>query len=374
MNLIGQIIYHKDFHAGEIIDQNEKCIYAMFKSQKKLRIGLYFPNKDYLKYFHFVDDEVNKKVNKEIFSDEEYQAYLNWFNFPENNFNDLDGIKIDTGKGILLYLAKYIVTHKFPTITKSQLKKVLYDEGFSKELVTKLMGGINFYQNLCDTIFSHSKYIYEYMGKQRIGRFRLEEKVKYHKIPSAPLQIKTRSNNLNFTDFILYVYKSLVSINCINKEEHDTESITIETKNLHDDKIIFNAFYCSKCGKYFTNIESIEHEFKKNYYPIIRLKFENDTEIGLKEFSELSLYGYNVRESGKNDEEREQLLSTLVYNNIIKKDRIIAILQWLIKFNGKNPNCNEAIKKWEKDLLYIQNYNLEKQRKINATIDTNNIK
>ena len=83
--------------------------------------------------------------------------------------------------------------------------------------------------------------------------------------------------------------------------------------------------------------------------------------------SELTLYGYNVRQNGMTVEERQKLLSQLIDNGIMNKEKIRDHLSWLIHYSESNPNMNEAIKKWKEDLVFLNSYHGKDQKTIWAS-------
>lgn len=68
------------------------------------------------------------------------------------------------------------------------------------------------------------------------------------KLPKQPTE-------KSINDFTLYVYDSLSPTRCISETYHSAENVTLETVTSNGIPVQFNTFYCSKCGKYYTNIE-----------------------------------------------------------------------------------------------------------------------
>ena len=80
--------------------------------------------------------------------------------------------------------------------------------------------------------------------------------------------------------------------------------------------------------------------------------------------SELTLYGYNVRAGGLSENERMTLLSQLLIMKILSKERIIAILRNNINYNGRKKNLQASVQRWEDDIEFVQNFDLNKQQKV----------
>ena len=49
---------------------------------------------------------------------------------------------------------------------------------------------------------------------------------------------------------------------------------------------------------------------------------------------------------------------------LLSKAKIIATLQDHINYNGQRENMENAVEKWKSDLQFVQNFNLDEQRKI----------
>ena len=163
----------------------------------------------------------------------------------------------------------------------------------------------------------------------------------------------------------LYVYSGLNNVICIRSEKHNSKCITIETKNRKGKNVSFNAFYCPTCNKYFTTIDVVENTFPTLNFPMIKLNMSTYRHDSYRmEESELTLYGYNVRADGLSGNERRTLLSQLLIMKILSKERIITILRNNINYNGRKKNLQAAVQRWEGDIEFVQNFDLNKQQKV----------
>ena len=84
--------------------------------------------------------------------------------------------------------------------------------------------------------------------------------------------------------------------------------------------------------------------------------------------SKFKKYGYSVDRNGLSDEHRKLLLVSLIEYDIFNKDEIINHISWLIKTNKNRENWYNAIQRWEHDLDFLNNYNIERQKKIYSKI------
>lgn len=76
--------------------------------------------------------------------------------------------------------------------------------------------------------------------------------------------------------------------------------------------------------------------------------------------SVLYVYGYNAsRANDLTDSERQNILAEIVDLGICKIPKIVDLLNFFI---NTHPNDFEAIRKWEKDLEFISNYNINTKR------------
>ena len=52
--------------------------------------------------------------------------------------------------------------------------------------------------------------------------------------------------------------------------------------------------------------------------------------------------------------------------DFLSKARIVSIIRDHINYNGRRSNMENAVKKWQDDLNFVQNFNLSKQTTIQA--------
>lgn len=166
---------------------------------------------------------------------------------------------------------------------------------------------------------------------------------------------------------ILYVCKG--KIRCeINK--HDVKSVSIDVSTPINKMAHLNASYCNKCKLLFIHYD--EYERFRVLYGLPNIQFrpmqsDQSPFDSWEDFSVLNLAGYTVNErKGLSDEERHNILSYLLDNDIIQKHEIINYLNGFIALRKDNPTMESAIEKWENDLTFVRNYSFDKQEKVHA--------
>lgn len=142
-----------------------------------------------------------------------------------------------------------------------------------------------------------------------------------------------------------------------------------------------NVCYDSKKDRYFIS-RTVYSRISRLYgLPLIHQELYKGEDFNAKksdsnfaanfsEQSQLSLYGYSVSDRvGLSDEERRDLLASLIDCNLISKYDIISHLDWCITFHKKNPSMLHACSKWKRDLDFISDYKKHEQRKIHAEFE-----
>ena len=75
------------------------------------------------------------------------------------------------------------------------------------------------------------------------------------------------------------------------------------------------------------------------------------------EESTLKIYGYSVNaKDNLTDNERQDVLSFIIENNIETENQVIQFLSWLIEQNKNRRNMENAVNKWERDINFVRNY------------------
>lgn len=134
-----------------------------------------------------------------------------------------------------------------------------------------------------------------------------------------------------------------------------------------------NVVYCKRCKKYHINATSFNIYSKKYGMPLIKLASSSGDGYGecatWREESVLHFLGYNVNGMDNlSDVERHKILSQAMDAGHMQKAKVISFLETMIRLNEGQPKKASAVVKWKKDLKYVLDYKVEKQRKIYGAI------
>lgn len=120
-----------------------------------------------------------------------------------------------------------------------------------------------------------------------------------------------------------------------------------------------------KCERCFINAEVLNKDYySRNLFPLLNYDLANVNPSSLKEFSELYILGYSVKEGILTCEERQQVLAEIIENGLMGKEQIIRKLQFLVRFNGSKPENRVAKEKWQADILFVSQYISDNKRRI----------
>lgn len=87
----------------------------------------------------------------------------------------------------------------------------------------------------------------------------------------------------------------------------------------------------------------------------------------LPEESILRLFGYEVnQESHKSEQDRQKILSILMDTDLVQKEKILRHIRWLIG-SRSSEKYNAARIKWQADLIFAENYEVNKERYIHKS-------
>lgn len=125
----------------------------------------------------------------------------------------------------------------------------------------------------------------------------------------------------------------------------------------------FNVYYSPEIGLYFINKASYDLYRERYGLPFLQLQIYNDNEnaYDLRVESQLHMYGYSL-ESGNSAVRRQELLSFLIDNHIMKKSQIQNHIEWLIHTHRDRLHYTNACDKWKADLQFINEYNMKSQK------------
>ena len=59
--------------------------------------------------------------------------------------------------------------------------------------------------------------------------------------------------------------------------------------------------------------------------------------------------------------ERQYILAQIIHNHIMSKQELIKYLSYFIKMNGARNGNEYAVSKWQEDMRFVQDYNINIQ-------------
>lgn len=144
--------------------------------------------------------------------------------------------------------------------------------------------------------------------------------------------------------------------------------ITVFVRNYWTHKLNpFNVYYAEKRDIYFINKSSYDLYREKYGLPFLKLIPGEYSEINydLRPESQLHIYGYSL-EYGNTKARRQEVLAFLIDSGLMKKNQIQNHIEWLINTHHNSLNYTNACDKWKDDLLFVNEYNIDVQKKILA--------
>ncbi|WP_029542113.1 hypothetical protein [Selenomonas sp. AB3002] len=176
------------------------------------------------------------------------------------------------------------------------------------------------------------------------------------------------NDNINFdgSQHTLYIMRK--DPKCINK--HSVISVTGILTSLTGRPIRINVNYCENCNRFY--IHEMDFDMYRKRYRILLGKISLDFisfpkqtgQFNLAAESPLRLCGYTVNQQDNYSEsERHAILANIMNHKIMKKAEILKYLHFYIQTQGGNKRKALAVSKWEDDLDFVNNYNLNKQQK-----------
>ena len=154
------------------------------------------------------------------------------------------------------------------------------------------------------------------------------------------------------------------NIACL-KYKHPLEDVKAAIVVNSDIPLYIHASRCKLCNIVFIRKE--EYNRLRKRYPFLVANFCEISSDGytpiktgsLSSESLLMICGYNVKLNGTSEQCRHMLLKNILYNGILSKTEIIQYLEHFISFNGSRESMANAVQKWETDLAFIRNLDLD---------------
>lgn len=175
-----------------------------------------------------------------------------------------------------------------------------------------------------------------------------------------------------FSDTLVDIWIYKLKVPC-PKHPEMVENVTAYVRTDQGTNISpINVFYCYACNKYYINAEQYQSFAKKYGLPMIRLRAQDSStnDLGFENWEKESLLhilGYNVRTSDNlSSIARQRILIHALETNMLSKSQIISFLERILHLNRHKPNLANACQKWQDDLGFIRNYNLDHQQTVNG--------
>ncbi len=165
---------------------------------------------------------------------------------------------------------------------------------------------------------------------------------------------------------ILYICKGTIAC---ERKHHKITSVTGILASSTGRSVKINVNYCSSCKLYFIN-ETTYNDYRAKFGIIMGNFSFRDYEPsngldpkGWAPKSILNICGYTVGQAADlSVNGRRFILENIMVRNILPKYRVEEYLEFFIRLNWKNNPL--AVQKWESDLKWVRNYNLDKQRHV----------
>ena len=172
--------------------------------------------------------------------------------------------------------------------------------------------------------------------------------------------------NQKLTEEPLYLYDSLATTTCrINN--HEVTHKNYYAKHMDGKRIVvLPAHYCNTCKKYLFGSQSLQFfkdfcgEFIVYTYHLAPTNGHFDFKIGESKLHEL---GYNVINGKLSVYERQNKLVSVLETKQLTFFEIVSTLEHNIKMFKNVPQKRNAVAKWKEDLMFINDYVLNKNDK-----------
>lgn len=192
------------------------------------------------------------------------------------------------------------------------------------------------------------------------------QKNKLKDTQSAVKQSICKEISFDNAENVLYICKGIIFC---NKHNHKIFSVTGILASLSGNPLKLNVNYCADCNMFF--ISYAEFKYYRDIYGILLGNYfiqENFNSTSgnyenLSAESILRLCGYTVNQRDNlTVKQRRLILSNLMDRKIITKPRIMSYLQFFINSSKYRDNMKIANQKWQEDLIWVRNYNIDTQK------------
>jgi len=290
----------------------------------------------FLELSHLCKKELNSYFNKNIryFYPDFHKHYINDKSLKACNFS-LFNHSLSNKNYLVINYDGYISFNKF----LEQLENLLFVTVFRRVCSQKPMTS---QKNIIQTIQTHlSKQIEEKKASQSFY------------VPTLQQAITLAESSIN-----VYVYQNPQNMLCI-KNQHKISSRTLTIPLLEGKRFInLPVRYCDVCKKYFVSMQTL-NTFEDMYGKmLLRTHIESfpsdESFFKCLGESELHQFGYNVIDGNNTEDERYNLIKTLITYRLMTPESICRDIENALRLFKNNPKMHNALTKWNKDLYFVR--------------------
>ena len=189
---------------------------------------------------------------------------------------------------------------------------------------------------------------------EEIYLLRINKHIQEQAVKGKSNQLSCLDNQTNTCEKLI-VYKNLKLVLC-NQKGHDVTSTFCLCKTNSKNALRLPVHICFTCNKFFIGRQTL-NLYEQLYGTLIVSKVyeSSNEEVDYDEFGISDLYktGYNVREGGMTEVERQLHLKHLIDTNQLSYFAIVRDLEYAIKLHKKYSD-RFAVERWKKDLSYVK--------------------
>lgn len=272
--------------------------------------------------------------------------------------------KMASGKGRIFHVHRLCYPKAIPEFCLNDRKALVYADRIFVHIGERHVETKGWYCRTCKMAYIPEEFHAKTREKlrqadldQHTSNIVVLQKAGQLPIPNEPVNLAIPQNTL-------YVCKGTVAC---KRNGHSIQSATGVLLTKNGALIKINTNYCPQCRKYF--ISHDEYMYYRKLYGILlgNLKATNGSFVGtqtdLAEESILHMCGYSVNQTDNlSPAARQGVLQYLIDSTVSNKPEIINYLNFFIKRNGKKQNMTEAVRRWNEDLKWIREYQINRQR------------
>lgn len=193
-----------------------------------------------------------------------------------------------------------------------------------------------------------------------------KEKIERKPMPKRKINLSTDLPE----DSIVYLYSQKCHCSkCSSLYGKNTmENCTATVQTFRGGLVPVSVMFCTGCGTFFMNYDTYT-AYNRKYgglkfqCHVDRSDLQLKSDLGFAKDSFLSRAGYSVNANMPRPR-RQGILANLIDDGKATKWEITEKISEFIRLGKKNPNMQDAIKRWEEDLAFVADYNVDKQAKV----------